>query len=184
MALRFLQLACRFHEVFLDTIVSIRTDSKHTSLCRYIAQVCSVEAIRQLYNSFVVQLIPLGNGARVNFENLQTTLFIRERNLDLAVNAPRSEQRRIQRVWPVRRHNDFCLSELIKSIHLIQQLHQCSLDFSVCACSLAESTPTNGIDFVHKDNTWLFRLGIGEHFTDETCTFTNVLVNNRASHNL
>ena len=43
--LRDLQLARRFHKVFLDTIVTVRTDRKHTSFCGHISQICPIEAI-------------------------------------------------------------------------------------------------------------------------------------------
>lgn len=86
--LRLLQLARRFHKVFLDTIVTVRTDRKHTSFCGHISQICPIEAIRQLDDRLIVQLIALGDRPRVDLQNLKTALFIRQRDLNLPVNTP------------------------------------------------------------------------------------------------
>ena len=84
--LRLLQLASRFHKVFLDAIVTVRTDRKHASFCGHISQIRPVEAIRQLDDRLIVQLITLGDRPRVDFKNLEAALFIRQRDLNLPVN--------------------------------------------------------------------------------------------------
>ena len=43
---------------------------------------------------------------------------------------------------------------------------------------------TNGIDFIHEDDTWLVITSIAEHLANESRTFTNVLVNNCTWYNL
>ena len=51
--------------------------------------------------------------------------------LDLAVQAARAQQRGIQRVGAVGRHDDLDVHCLVKAIHLVQQLHEDALHLPV-----------------------------------------------------
>ena len=41
------------------------------------------------------------------------------------------------------------------------------LDFSVGRGALGEATTSDGINLVHKDDTWLVVAGVGKHLTDQ-----------------
>lgn len=75
-------------------------------------------------NSFVVNLAVLVDRRGVDFENLQTRLFVGQRNLDFPVETTRSQERRIERVGPIGGHDQLGLSQRVESVHLVQQLHE------------------------------------------------------------
>ena len=43
---------------------------------------------------------------------------------------------------------------------------------------------TDGVDLIHKDDAWLMVSGIVEHLSDQSGTFTDVLINDGAGHHL
>jgi hypothetical protein len=69
--------------------------------------------------------------AGVDLQNVSTGLLVRSRELNLSVNAARSEQSRIQDVNSVSCHNDFDVFGRLKTVQLIQQFQHCALNFRV-----------------------------------------------------
>lgn len=55
-------------------------------------------------------------------------------------------------------------------------LHQCSLNFSIRTSAFREPSSTNGVDFVHEDDTWLVFSGVTEHFSDQPSRLADILV--------
>lgn len=55
-------------------------------------------------------------------EDVHACLLVGEGDLDLAVEAAGAEQRGVEDVGTVRRHDDFHLPELVEPVELIQQL--------------------------------------------------------------
>ena len=84
---------------------------------------------------------------------------------------------------PVGGHDHFDFSKDIKSVHLVKQLHQCSLDLSVGRSTLAEPSASDGVDLIHEDDTGLMVPGVVEHLPDEPGRFADVLVDNGRRHN-
>lgn len=52
--LRLAQLARRFHEVFVDHVVTFRANGEHAGLGAYIAQISSVETVTKLDDSIEI----------------------------------------------------------------------------------------------------------------------------------
>ena len=94
----------------------------------------------------------LGNAARVDLENLQSRSLVRQRDLDLAVQSPRAQQRGVQRVWAVRRHHHLHLAEIIEAVELVEQLHERALDLAIGRGSLRETATTDGVDLIHENH--------------------------------
>ena len=57
--------------------------------------------------------------------------FCRERDLDLAVEAARAEERRVEDVGPVRGHDHLHRAQPLEAVELVQELHERSLDLTV-----------------------------------------------------
>lgn len=70
------------------------------------------------------------------------------------------------------------LANHVKAIQLTQQLHQGTLNFPVGTGAFAESSPSNGINFIHEDDARLVLLCIAEHLSDQPRTLPDVLVHN------
>ena len=77
---------------------------------------------------------------------------------------------------PVGGHDHFDFSKDIKSVHLVKQLHQCSLDLSVGRSTLAEPSASDGVDLIHEDDTGLMVACVVEHFADQSGRFADVFV--------
>mmetsp|Transcript_19451 Transcript_19451/g.39998 ORF Transcript_19451/g.39998 Transcript_19451/m.39998 type:complete len:208 (-) Transcript_19451:564-1187(-) len=120
----------------------------------------------------------------MNLQNFQALRFIGFWNFNLAIKSPRTQERRIQNIGTIGRHNHFHLSSrLVESVHLVQQFEKRSLNLTIRTRTLRKSTSTDGIDFVHKDYAWFVILGKAKHFSNHTCRFSNILVHNGRRNN-
>ena len=77
-------------------------------------------------------------------------LCVRQRQLDLPINSPRSQQRRIQRFNPIRRHNHLHIAPIIEPIQLVQQLQHRSLHFARSRRVRVVSLRSDRVDFIDK----------------------------------
>ena len=98
MLFRFLQLSGALHEVVLDAIVTIVPDCEHSRLGAHVTQVGTVEALGELDDGLVIDLARLPDGARVDLEDLHSGHLVRERDLNLTVDAAGTEKGRVERV--------------------------------------------------------------------------------------
>ncbi len=64
----------------------------------------------------------LGDRRRVNLDDVEAALLVRQRNLNLAVEAARTHQRRVERVRPIGGHDHLDHAERVETVQLIQQL--------------------------------------------------------------
>lgn len=115
--LALLHLSDGLHKVLLQHVVSFSTNSSHTSFCAHVTKICSVKAISQLANSFIVysycvnrftclagdaltltNIAVLSDLCRVNLQHINTTLLVGQGNFNLSVQTTRSQQSRIQDV--------------------------------------------------------------------------------------
>lgn len=115
-----LQFPCALDEVFLGHIVALvpgngskatvsylwvvarrwcnSPNRKHARLGAHVPQIGTVEALRELDDRVVVDLSGLADRSGVDLEDLGARDFVRERDLDLAVDSAGTEQSRVERV--------------------------------------------------------------------------------------
>eukprot|EP00047_Mylnosiga_fluctuans_P002620 m.225234 g.225234 ORF g.225234 m.225234 type:complete len:387 (+) comp11232_c0_seq1:43-1203(+) len=172
-------LAHGLHEILIHDVIALGPDRKHARFRANIAQISAVEAIRQLCDRLVVDLAGLGNGSRVDLEDVQAGLLVRQRDLDLAVQTARPQQRRVQHVRPIRRHDDLDLAQHIEAVHLVQQLHQRTLDLAVGRGTFREAAAADGVNLVHEDDARLVVARVAEHLADHAGALADVLVDDR-----
>ena len=80
---------------------------------------------------------------------------------NLPVQSAGSEEGGVKNVGSVGRHDELDLSQPVKPVHLVQQLHQGSLDLSVGRGPLREPSAPNGVYLVHEYDAGLVISGIG-----------------------
>jgi hypothetical protein len=141
-----------------------------------VSQIGTVELVAHLDNTLVVNLTLLLHTLGVDLENLHTANLVGQRDFNLSVQTTGTQQSRIEGVGSVCGHDDLCLSQVIETVELIEEFHQGSLNLSVGRGTFRESAATDGIDFIHEDDTGFVFSGVAEHFADETGGFTDVLV--------
>lgn len=64
-------------------------------------------------------------------KNVDALRLARQRDLNLAIETARTHERRVEDIGAVGRHDDLHAVELVKAIHLVQQLHQGALNLAV-----------------------------------------------------
>ena len=95
-------------------------------------------------------LTPLLLSHRMNRKDPLLALRIRQRQFNLSVDSSRSQQRRIQRFYPIRRHDHLHIAAIIESIQLIQQLQHRSLHFACSRRVRIVSLRSDRVDFIDK----------------------------------
>ena len=82
-------------EAHLHYVISLVSDREHASLCAHVTKVRAVEILRQLHDGFVIDVAVLGDVRCVDFKNLHPSVLIGQWDLDLAIQASRSHERRV-----------------------------------------------------------------------------------------
>ena len=160
----------------MDDVIALGTDGKHASLGANVAQIGAIKVIGQLDDGLQVQGALHLQGGGMDLEDVETRLVIGQGNFDLAIQATRPHQGRVQDVWSIGGHDDLDAPKDIKAVHLIEQLHQRALDLAIRRRALREASSADGVDLVHKDDARLVLLGILEHFADDARRLADVLV--------
>mmetsp|Transcript_15564 Transcript_15564/g.31243 ORF Transcript_15564/g.31243 Transcript_15564/m.31243 type:complete len:314 (+) Transcript_15564:66-1007(+) len=93
--------------------------------------------------------------ARVDLEDARTTLKVWQPKLDLAVEAARAKQRRVERVWPVGRHQNLDVAARIEAVQLIDDFEHRPLYLIVAARAVVEARAANRIDLIDEDDARL-----------------------------
>ena len=66
--------------------------------------------------------------------------------------AARGYEGRVERVLPVCGHNDLYVCRLVEAVHLVEELEQNPLHFSVRASLAVKALGSNGVNFVDEDD--------------------------------
>eukprot|EP00050_Salpingoeca_kvevrii_P006166 m.287788 g.287788 ORF g.287788 m.287788 type:complete len:445 (-) comp11847_c0_seq1:145-1479(-) len=116
--------------------------------------------------------------ARVNAQNLETSILIWGRKLDFAVNATRTEQRRVENINAVGRHDDLDVLGGLKTIELVEQLQHGALDLAIAATTAAavHAARADGINLIHKDDRGGLLTSHDEELADHAGALANVLL--------
>ena len=84
----------------------------------------------------------LGDVERVDLQHVHARRLVRQRDLDLAVEAAGPQQRRVEHVGPVGRADHLDLANRVEAVQLVEQLHQRPLDLAVSGGALREAAAT------------------------------------------
>lgn len=91
----------------------------------------------------------------VDLEDLSASLEVGKAKLDLAVQAARAHQRRVQSVWAVGRHEHLDVAPRVEAIQLVDDLEHGALHLVVTARAVIEARTTNGIHLVEEHDACL-----------------------------
>ena len=113
------------------------------------------------------------NKERVNFNLLSS---IGKRELDLTIKSARSEKSGIESILSVGSHDDFHIHSLVETVHLVQQLEEDTLNFSISTGLRIESLGGDSIDFINEDDCRGIFFCKAEDVTDHSWTFTEIFL--------
>src|SRR3546814_3650364 len=99
-------------------------------------------------------------------ENLLATLDIRTRHDDLAVEAARTQQRRIEHVGPVRRGDDDDAFVGLEAVHFDEELVQRLLALVIAVAETGAAMAADRVDLVDEDDAGGVLFGLLKHVTD------------------
>jgi hypothetical protein len=99
----------------------------------------------------------------MNLQNLLPTLDVRHINHDLAIESPRSEQRRIENIRAVGGGDQYHPFSGLETIHFNQKLVQCLLPFVMTTPQTGAAVAANGIDLIQEDDARSIFQTLREH---------------------
>ena len=127
-------------EVLLGDHVSILSHRLHAGLLADAGDICSADLVRTAHVLLKVNVFRKvhlrGNG----LENESLLAAVGQGELDFSVETARTQQGGIESVCSVGRHDDLHIDVLFETVHLVEQLDEHSLHFSVCS-GLSVKTP-------------------------------------------
>jgi len=87
----------------------------------------------------------------VDLQDVRARRLIGVGELDLAVDAPRPQQRRVEDVEAVGRHDHLDVVASLEAIELVEQLEHRALHLRVAAAAALYPLRADGVDLVHED---------------------------------
>jgi len=101
--------------------------------------------------------------------NLLATAHVGQRHHHLAIEATRTQQRRIEHVGAIGRRDDDDAFVAFEAVHLDQQLVESLLAFVMTAAQARATMTADRVDFVDEDDAGRVFLGLLEHVTHTRC---------------
>ena len=105
----------------------------------------------------------------VHAEDLLAAVDVGARHHDLAVEAARAQQRRVEHVGTVGRGDDDDAFIGLEPVHLDQQLVERLLALVIAVAEAGAAMAADGVDFVDEDDARRRFLGLFEHVADAAC---------------
>ena len=109
----------------------------------------------------------------MHLENFFAAQNIGVRNNDLTVKTSWSQQGRVQHIRTVRRSNQDHTLIGLKTIHFNKELVKSLFAFVITAAETGTAMPTNGVNFVNKDDAGRIFLTLFKHIPDPRCANTD-----------
>lgn len=170
-------------KIALDNVVSVLTDGAQTSLLHDGSNNGSRKGI--VADDERVE-IDFGGEAHLGGnrgEDEATFAAVSQRGeLDLAIQTTGTQQRRIQSVRTVCRHDDLDVGSLVETVHLVEQLQQNTLDFTIGTSLGIETLGGDGVNLIDENNGWRVLAGHTEDVADHARAFTKVLLHKLGAH--
>ena len=114
---------------------------------------------------------------RVYLQDVAPPLEVRQTELHLAVQPPGPQERRIERVRPVRRHQDLDVPPRVEAVELGDDLEHRALDLVVATVVVAPGPRSpDGVDLVEEDYASALRACHGEELAHHPRPLADVLL--------
>ena len=138
----------------------VATSRQKSAFVHEVRKVGARKARRERRHALQVHVRTQGFALCMHFQNALAALYIGRVHHNLAVEATRAQQRRVQNIHAVRGGNKHHGVVLVKAVHFNKQLIQRLLAFIMAATHTSTTLTTNGVNLVDEDNgrTCLFCL--------------------------
>mmetsp|Transcript_2555 Transcript_2555/g.5383 ORF Transcript_2555/g.5383 Transcript_2555/m.5383 type:complete len:258 (+) Transcript_2555:150-923(+) len=160
-----------------------RPNRKHARLGANTVQFGTRGIRTQSCNEFEPNVSIAVHALRMNLENVPPSLQIGQSEFDLAIQSARSHQSRIERIGPIRGHQNLNVSSRVESIQFRDNLEHGPLDLVVGSIIVASATgSTDSIDLIKENNAGSLGTCHGKEFPDHSCSLTNIFLNEFGSN--
>src|SRR6478735_9206075 len=159
------------HLVVDELPVAARREERR--FVQHVRQIGTGEAGRTTGDRVEVDVLRDRLALLVHLEDLEAALHVRTVDGDLPVETPRTQQRRVQDVRPVRGGDQDDAALHVEAVHLDEQLIERLLALVVTAAHAGTAVPSDGVDLVDEDDRRSVRLGLLEEVTDTGGTDTD-----------
>mmetsp|Transcript_4964 Transcript_4964/g.16607 ORF Transcript_4964/g.16607 Transcript_4964/m.16607 type:complete len:323 (-) Transcript_4964:459-1427(-) len=130
-----------------------------------------------------VDVVRQGHLGRVDAEDVPLGLDVRHGKLNLAIDAPRADERGVQRLDLVGGQDDLDVPPGIEAIELVEQLEHRALDLALAPRRCVVPFRTHGVDLVNEDDGRRVLVGHPEQLAHELGPVSEVLLDElRAGH--
>mmetsp|Transcript_39259 Transcript_39259/g.92428 ORF Transcript_39259/g.92428 Transcript_39259/m.92428 type:complete len:217 (+) Transcript_39259:385-1035(+) len=110
----------------------------------------------------------------MDFEDVSSSLEIRQAELDLSVQSSRPQEGRIQSVRTIRGHEYLHIAAGIEAVELVHYFKHCALHLVVSMSLIATAGTTDGIHLIDKEDASLLGSRQLEKLADHTGSFSNI----------
>mmetsp|Transcript_22292 Transcript_22292/g.53383 ORF Transcript_22292/g.53383 Transcript_22292/m.53383 type:complete len:281 (-) Transcript_22292:263-1105(-) len=112
---------------------------------------------------------------------MSAPLEVGQAELHLAVEPPRPQQRGVERVGPVGRHQDLDVAARVEAVELVDNLEHRALHLVVAARAVVEARAADGVHLVDEDDARLLRARHLEELTHHARPLAHVLLHELAA---
>ena len=144
----------------------VRARGEQRRLVDQVREVGAGEAGRLARERVEVDVLGERLAARVDLEDLLAALAVGAVDDDLAVEAARPQQRRVEDVRPVGGGDEDDVVLHLEAVHLDEQLVERLLALVVAAAHAGAAVAADGVDLVHEDDAGGVLLGLLEEVAD------------------
>eukprot|EP00760_Papus_ankaliazontas_P034685 PhM_4_TR738/c0_g1_i2/m.100043 len=168
-------------EVPLQNNVAVAAHSLHARLLAHGRDLGAGELVRPRDEVLQIDLLGQVHLRRGDLEDEALRAAVGQRELDLAVEAAGAQQRGVERVPPVRGHDDLDVVGLVEAVHLVQELNKNALHLTVGTRLRVEALRRDGVDLVDEHNRWGVLARQAEHVADHAGPLAEVLLHELAA---
>lgn len=119
----------------------------------------------------------------VNPQNIRPRFHRRWRELDLAIDPPRAQERGVQDIQAIGGHDDLDVLGGFEPVELVQKFEHGALDLGIAAAAALDAGRTDAVDFVHEDDAGCVFAGHDEEFADHSTALADVFLDQfRTAH--
>ena len=161
--------------IFQVNKIHLFTDALKRSFGTESSQVSTNVTVRFLGDLFKVNSFIKFHVLSVNAEHFQAADFVRNANVNLAIETAETTQRRIDRIRSVGRAHDDDVRTRLHAIHQSQELrHDAALDFTVRLLTLR----SDRVDFINENDSRRILFSLFERLAEVGFRFTRELGHN------
>mmetsp|Transcript_25251 Transcript_25251/g.79226 ORF Transcript_25251/g.79226 Transcript_25251/m.79226 type:complete len:235 (+) Transcript_25251:651-1355(+) len=123
-----------------------------------------------------VDIVGEAHARRVDAKDAALGLGVGQRELDLAVDAARADERRVKALDGVCGHDDLDVAALVEAIELVEELEHGTLDLARAAGVGVVALGTDGVNLVDEDDGGRVLVGHAEELSHELGAVAEVLL--------